>query len=324
MKESIQVKSVQEEHTSNEATITKPIPSSATGSPIGIALALFALYLIWGGTYLGMRVALESFPPFIMAGVRFLLAGSILYLSLRIRGTPRPTRAQWAGSALIGILLLLGSNGSVSFAEQWVSSGLAAVALAAVPLWTAFFVGLMGRWPTRLEWVGLVLGFVGVILLNLESGLWVNPQGAIALLLAPICWAFGSALSARTRIPLPSGLMASATQMLAGGCSMLLVALVLGERVQSLPSGRSLVAMAFLIFLGSLVAFSAYGYLLRHVRPALATSYAYVNPVVAVALGVGLAGERITIVGLLAMVVILSGVGLVSLGRSRVIPPKGA
>ena len=173
----------------------------------------------------------------------------------------------------------------------------------------------MGRWPKRIEWVGLGLGLVGVLFLNLENGVWANPIGAIALLLAPMCWALGSALS--SQVSLPSGLMASATQMIIGGVFLLLLGLLLGERIHSVPTASAVESMLFLIFFGSLVAFSAYGYLLRNVRPALATSYAYVNPVVAVGLGVLFAGEHITLIGILAMVVILAGVGLVSLGRDR-------
>src|SRR2546425_10568088 len=167
------------------------VPSTSARSRFGVILALLALYLLWGGTYLGMRVALGSFPPFILAGVRFLLAGGLLYLFLRMRGYPNPSRAQWLASTAIGALLLMGGNGGVVFAEQWVASGLAALGIAAVPLWAALFFGLWGRWPRRLEWLGLGLGFAGVVLLNLENGLRAAPIGAIALIIAPMCWAFG-------------------------------------------------------------------------------------------------------------------------------------
>ncbi len=280
---------------------------------VGIILALLSLYIIWGSTYFGMRIALHDFPPFLMAGLRFLVAGVLLYSFLRLRGTPRPLRVEWIGASVVGLFLLVGGNGGVSFAEQWVASGLAAVALATIPLWAAFLFGLMGRWPTRLEWLGLCLGFIGVILLNLENNVWANPIGAIALLLAPISWALGTALS--TRLSLPKGLMSSAVQMLIGGAALLAIGLLLGERMHGWPAPSSIEAMVFLTFFGSLIAFCAYGYLLKRVRPALATSYAYVNPLVAVALGVGFAGEHITIIGIVAMLVILSGVGIVSLGR---------
>jgi drug/metabolite transporter (DMT)-like permease len=285
------------------------------GNRFLVILSLGALYLIWGGTYLGMRVALQGFPPFLMASIRFLIAGGLLYATLRMRGAPRPTRAQWIGSVCIGVLLLAGGNGGVAFSEQWVATGLAAVGIAAVPLWTALFAGLWGRWPTRIEWLGLSVGFVGVILLNLGNGVWANPLGAIALLLAPICWALGSAWS--RHISLPPGLMSSATEMLAGGVALLIIALLLREPAPNLTSVPALWAMGYLIIFGSLVAFSAYGYLLRHVRPALATSYAYVNPMVAVGLGVILAGEQITIVGAIAILIILAGVAVVSLGQTK-------
>lgn len=295
------------------ATSTNPVAPAS--NRFGVILSLVALYLFWGGTYLAMKVALQGFPPFILAGIRFLVAGCLLYVFLRARGVPSPTRSQWIGATLIGALLLMGGNGGVVFAEQWVASGLAALGIAAVPLWAALFSGLFGRWPTRIEWLGLGLGFIGVAFLNLGNGLSASPLGAIALLIAPISWAFGSIFS--QRVPLPKGFMSSAAQMLTGGTLLILLSLALGERVTRFPNMSSLVAMGFLVVFGSLVAFCAYGYLLRHVRPALATSYAYVNPVVAVALGVGLAGEKITTLGLVAMAAILVGVGLVTLGRER-------
>jgi drug/metabolite transporter (DMT)-like permease len=305
----------QEQLANADPKTSSTVAVTSVHSRLMIILSLLALYLLWGGTYLGMRFALQGFPPFIMAAVRQLSAGVILYLFLRVRGNPRPTRAQWLAAALVGGLLLVGGNGIVSFAEQWVSSGLAALALGAVPLWAALFSGLFGRWPTRIEWFGLVLGFSGIILLNLENGLHGNPIGAIALLIAPMSWAFGSILS--QRLPMPKGIMSSAAQMLTGGCMLFIVGLGSGERMTSFPAPQPLLAMAFLVIGGSLIAFSAYGYLLRRVRPALATSYAYVNPVVAVGLGAALAGEQITLVEVLAMLTILSGVVLVSMGRER-------
>ncbi len=279
----------------------------------GVILALLSLYIIWGSTYLGIRFAIESFPPFLMAAIRFLLAGGGLFFVLRMRGEPMPTRAQWIGSAIVGALLLGGGNGGVTFAEQWVSSGLAAVWIATMPLWVALFGGLLGRWPRRWEWLGLVLGFIGVGLLNLEGNLRANPVGAIALTAATICWALGSVWS--QRLSLPKGMMASAAQMLAGSATLFALSLVFGERMTTLPTIRSTFAILYLVAFGSLIAFSSYAYLLSRVRPSLATSYAYVNPLVAVGLGVVFAGESIGPIGLLAMIVVLSGVGLVILNR---------
>src|SRR6266702_423984 len=163
MKETFSADSEQQAFSSEEEqrlldTKQSSAPAFSMKERISIGFALISLYLIWGSTYLGMRIAIESFPPFIMAGIRFLLAGSILYAFLRIRKHAAPTRAQWLGAGLIGLLLVAVGNGGVSFAEQWVASGLAAVMVAATPLWTALFIGLQGRWPTRLEWVGLGLG----------------------------------------------------------------------------------------------------------------------------------------------------------------------
>jgi len=262
-----------------------------------------------------MRISLEGFPPLFVAGFRQLIAGVLLYIFLRLRGAPAPTRAQWLGAVIVGGLLLVTGNGLVVTAEQWVSSGLAALALGAIPLWAALFSGLFGRWPRPVEWCGLAIGFAGLVLLNLENGFHANIWGAVILLIAPISWALGSILS--QHLPGAKGLMASASQMVAGGVLLCIVGIGAGERMTSFPGPRPLAAMIFLIAGGSLVAFSAYGYLLSHVRPALATSYAYVNPIVAVALGVALAGEQVNLLEILAMLTILSGVVLVSLGRER-------
>lgn len=291
-------------------------PGGEKSHRLAIVLALILLYILWGGTYLGMRIALQSFPPFLLAGVRFLIAGTLLFTFLRARGATLPTRKEWLGAALVGALLLIGGNGGVTFAEQWVASGLAAVAIGAVPLWAALFAGLFGRWPTRFEWCGLVVGFAGLILLNFGHGLTSsNPLGALVLLIAPVCWAFGSIIS--QRVSLPKGLMASAAELLCGGALLTLIGLSSGERITSVPTLPAILAMLFLIVGGSLIAYTAYGYLLSHVRASLATSYAYVNPVVAVCLGVWLAGERISLTGIIAMLIILSGVVLVTLGREN-------
>lgn len=283
---------------------------------LAILISFIALYILWGGTYLGMRIALQSFPPFLLAGIRFVIAGVLMFAFLIVRGAPMPTRKEWLSAALIGALLLVGGNGGVTFSEQWVSSGLAAVAVGAVPLWAALFAGFFGRWPTRFEWYGLVLGFAGLILLNLGHGLSsANPLGAIVLLIAPICWALGSVLS--PRVSLPKGFMASAAQLLCGGVLLLIIGFSSGERITQVPTLPAIWAMLFLIVGGSLVAYTAYGYLLSHVRPSLATSYAYVNPVVAVALGIWLAGEQVTLTGVIAMAIILGGVVLVTLGRGQ-------
>jgi drug/metabolite transporter (DMT)-like permease len=306
----------------SQVTAVRPLekpaaPPTATegGSRIGVILALLAVYIVWGSTYLGIHFALEGFPPFLMAGIRFLIAGAGMYVFLRARGAPTPSRRQWGAGAIIGFLLLVGGNGGVSVAEQSIPSGLAALGIATTPLWAALFAGLWGRWPARWEWAGLALGFGGVALLSLEGGVRANALGAALLLLAALCWGLGSVWS--PRLPMPAGAMASAVEMLAGGAILLLLGLFSGEQITAVPGPRALVALGYLILFGSLVGFSAFGYLLRHVRSTIATSYAYVNPAVAVVLGALLAGEQITLVGVVAMAVILAGVALVTLGRVR-------
>jgi drug/metabolite transporter (DMT)-like permease len=289
----------------------KPGPST-----LSVVLALLSIYVIWGSTYLAIRIALlGGFPPFTLGAIRFVIAGLAMYAFLRWRGAPNPTRSEWLGAAAVGILLLVGGNGMVMVAEQWVASGLAALAVATMPIWAVLFAGLWGRWPVKLEWVGLLLGFAGVVLLNLEGDMRANPLGAAALIFATVSWAFGSVWS--KRLNMPGGMMSSAAQMLVAGAVMAVLSFGLGEKVIALPSTDALVAAAYLIVFGSIIGFSAYVYLLKHVRPSLATSYAYVNPVVAVALGVWLGNENITTFGMAAMGVILAGVAIVMMAKGK-------
>ena len=282
---------------------------------VKVFFALLSVYFIWGSTYLAIRIGLEGLPPFFMAGVRFIVAGTMLYLYLRAKGVPNPSRPELTGASLVGGLLLLGGNGGVCYAEQWVSSGLAALVISSTPLWVLLFSSIWGHRPSRIEVIGLALGLAGVVILNMEGDLKANPAGAVALLFAAIFWAFGSAWS--RRLSLPPGLMACAIEMMAGGALLFVASASIGEKVNGMPGWRSLSALLYLIVVGSLVGFSSYMYLLGKVRPALATSYAYVNPVVAVCLGVGLAGERISGKGLAAMAVIISGVVLVIFGQRK-------
>jgi len=248
-------------------------------------------------------------------GVRFFLFGIVVYVFLRLRGAPAPGRVEWWWSAVIGTFLMLGGSASVSYAEQWVASGLAALVLATTPLWTVLFAGIWGRWPNRLEWTGLVVGLGGVVVLNMSGDLRAHPIGAVLLVLAAISWAFGSVWS--RRVPLPKGMMAGAAQMITGGAIVMAVGFAMGERITALPTWRSVMAVLYLGVVGSLVGFSAYTYLLGRVRPALATSYAYVNPVIAVLLGAWLLGERIEGTSVIAMLIILVGVVLVALGQRQ-------
>ena len=287
----------------------------ATAPAPRVALALAAVFLIWGSTYLAIRFALEGgFPPFLLGGIRFLLAGGLVFAFLRLRGVAAPTRAQWGNAAVMGVLLLVLGNGMVNFAEKSVSSGMAAVAVASAPLWMGVFAAMRGQRPSGIEWVGLAIGFVGVVWLNSGSSLNASRAGMLALLVATIAWSFGSIWS-RGR-DLPSPFMASAAQMLCGGAAMLVLGLAIGERFDGLPSAHGLAAFAYLVVFGSIIGFSAYIWLLHHVRPALAGSYAYVNPAIAVALGAWLAGERFGRHELLAMGVILLGVLAITVAKT--------
>ncbi len=280
-----------------------------------VLLSLATLYLAWSSTYFAIRVALQSFPPFFIAGFRYMLVGLGFFLYLRWRDVPSPTRREWAGSALIGSFLLLGGTAGVVYAEQWVGSGIAAVVLATTPLLTALFAAIWKQRPARHEWTGMLLGLAGIVLLNLEGDLRAHPLGALLLVIAAVCWSFGSVLS--LHVPMPSGMMASAAQMFTGGLVVLTIGIVTGERIPRHASTQALAALAWLAVFGSLLGYTAYTYLLNNVRPAVATSYAYVNPVLAVLLGIWLGNETIGAKGIAGMAVILAGVVLVVMGRKQ-------
>ena len=291
-------------------------PPAAPPSALAVALALASVYLVWGSTYLAIRVGLEGYPPFLMGSIRFIAASLVFYAFLRWRGHAAPTRAQWRNAAIMGLFMMLLGNGMVNFAEQSVSSGLAAIAVASMPLWAALFGVLRRQHPSRGEWLGLAIGFIGVIWLNAGSQLRGSLPGMAALIVAPIAWAWGSVWSRGRDLPAP--FMSTAAQMLCGGVAMGLLGLGLGERMSEVPPLRATLAVGYLAAFGSIIGFSAYVWLLHHVRPALATSYAYVNPPIAVLLGALLLGERFSVHAIGAMVVILAGVILITFSKARV------
>lgn len=289
---------------------------STAPSALAVGLALASVYLVWGSTYLAIRVGLEGYPPFLMGSLRFLAASAVFYGFLRWRGHAAPTRAQWKNAAVMGLFMLVMGNGLVNFAEQTVSSGLAAIAVASMPLWAALFGVMKRQHPSRGEWLGLAIGFVGVVWLNAGSEMRASPGGMLALLAAPIAWAWGSVWSRGRDLPAP--FMSTAAQMICGGVAMGALGLALGERITRVPPLEATLAVGYLAAFGSIVAFSAYVWLLQNVRPALATSYAYVNPPIAVLLGALLLDERFGISAIGAMAVILAGVLTITRAKARV------
>ncbi|WP_052108274.1 drug/metabolite exporter YedA [Aerolutibacter daejeonensis] len=293
--------------------------SARPASAAAIAFALASVYILWGSTYLAIRFALESYPPFLLGAIRMALAGATMYAVLRVRGEARPTGRQWRTLWVLSIWMVLLSNGLVNLAETEVGSGLAAIAVASMPLFAGVFAMLRGRHPSKIEWVGLVVGFLGVLWLNAGSALSSSTLGLVCLIIAPIAWAWGSIWSRDQNLPGP--FMSAAGQMLTGSAWMLLAAMVTGERFDGMPSGGATAAMLYLVVAGSIFGFTAYIWLLHHVRPALATSYAYVNPPIAVLFGALLAGERFTAHDLGAMAVILAGVVIITLAKARAAKP---
>jgi len=291
-----------------------PVTAPREGTPARVVVALGALYVIWGSTYLVLRRVVSVLPAFLTASCRYLVAGGALYAVLRARGIPSPTRRQWLYSVPTGGLLFLVGNGFVALAEERVSSGLAAVACAATPLFACALSLPFGERPSRLEWAGLGLGFGGVVLLALGDLRAASGAGAL-LLLAPLGWALGSVLG--RRLPLPPGSMSAASQMIAGGVVTLGAAAARGEHFPATIPGQAIVALLYLVVCGSIIGFTAYTYLLRHTTTALATSYAYVNPVLAVLLGAVVGGERLGASLIAPGALVVLGVGVVAVGRSR-------
>lgn len=289
-------------------------------TPLRLLLGFLVIYVVWGSTYLAIRIGLGTLPPFFMGGVRFLIAGSAMYAFSRFRGAPRPTRAEWRSSAVIGFLLLFVGNGSVSWAEQRVTSGMTSLLVGTVPLWLVLCEWVQGKPPRIAQIVGVVIGLVGVGLLVLPASGDVNatavdPMGALVLTVSALSWTVGS-LYARTANTAKPATLAIGMQMLIGGALLLLLSTASGElpRVAATTISRSsLLALLYLIVFGSLIGFSTYMWLLRVASPTAVGTYAYVNPVVAVLLGVLLAGESLPAQAILAMFVIVGGVALVSL-----------
>jgi drug/metabolite transporter (DMT)-like permease len=289
-----------------------------------VAAAFAAVYLIWGSTYLAISFVEESLPPFFMAGTRFLIAGSILYALIRLRGTSRETRSDWGKMFVTGGLMLLGGHGAVIWAEQWVPSGLTSLLVSTVPLWMVLSNYLWNRSkPNAKVAAGLALGFLGVILLagGMESlgASSVDITGATILVFGAFLWANGSLYSRSARLS-SSPLLGTAIEMLAGGLLLLIASLILGEWTHirlDLVSARSAVSWVYLIVFGSLVGFTSYIWLLKNVPPSQASTYAYVNPIVAMFLGWALAHEPFSLRNAVAAAIILAAVVIITAYQTK-------
>ena len=300
-----------------------PAESEYRASLPAIWSALVVVYLIWGSTYLAIRFAVETTPPFLMAAVRFIVSGGFLYGLRRFSGDPRPQALEWRSAAIIGIFLLVGGNGGVVWAEQFVTSSLAALLVATVPLWMVLMDALRptGHRPGLIALAGILIGFGGVILLIGSAASGADTRsllGAGVLVLASLSWTLGSLYGRNAKLP-TSQLLATGMEMLAGGAALMLVAIALGEWSSfelAAVSRRSALALVYLTVIGS-IAFVAYVWLLRVAPTPLVATYAYVNPLVAVLLGYFLAQEPMTIRTLLAAVLIIGSVVLVSTPQRR-------
>ena len=288
--------------------------------PLRILLSFAAIYVIWGSTYLAIRIGVETLPPFLLAGARFCVAGGLLYGAMRLSGAPRPSWTMWKSAALIGTLMMFGGNGLVTWAQQQVPSGLAALLVATVPIFMVMLdVGAFGGpRPGRLVVLGLVTGSAGLIFLIGPSEGAIAPLGAVVLLIAALSWALGSLLNRSATLP-ESPWMAAAMEMIAGGLLMVIIASVTGEWSKLDPatvSTRSILAFLYLTVFGSIVALSAYVYLLRETSAAAVSTYAFVNPVIALALG-WWTGEVVSTGTLAGAAMIIGSVMLIHWAKHR-------
>jgi len=270
--------------------------------------ALAAVYVIWSSTYLALRIVVGELPPLLAAGSRYGVAGLVMLAIARRRGTAWPTPRDWLRGALLGLFLFVGGNGFVAIAEQSIESGGAAVVCATMPLWVGVLAMFGGEKPTPREWLALTLGFAGVVVLMGGPSLAGKPEHIVLIIASPMCWAVGSTLA--RRMPSPGTLMGPAVQMIGGGVLAIAIGALRGERWPAHASAEAWGALAYLVVFGSLVAFTAYNWLLRNARPVIATSYAYVNPILAVLLAAALYGESLGPSTVIANLMIVTAVML--------------
>jgi drug/metabolite transporter (DMT)-like permease len=296
-----------------------------------IIAAFASIYIIWGSTYLAIRYAIETIPPFVMGGTRFLVSGVLLYWWARSRGASRPTKLHWRNAVIAGGFLLLGGNGAVVWAEQYVPSGLTALLVSILPFWLVIieWVRPPRRRPTGAVLVGLVLGFIGIVVLvgpgNVGGQGDVRPLGALVLIVGSLSWAIGSFWSRDAKLP-ESALLTTGMEMLGGGALLIIVGVLTGELSHldvHQVSRASTIGLVYLITFGSLLGFTSYIWLLDKVSPAHLGTYAYVNPIVAVLLGWAIAGERLSIRTGVAAAIVICAVALITSARSTTTGQSG-
>lgn len=283
-----------------------------------VGLALFVLYTIWSSTYLGMKLALATFDPMVLGATRFLAAGVLLFAIHLVRGGRLPTRREIGAAVAPGLLLFVAGNGFIAIAQHEVASGVTAIVASTSPLWAALLAPLFGERARRAEWIGVVLGTLGVALLAIESDLGSDWRMVLVLLLAPLGWSLGAMLS--RKLPQAPGAAGPALQMISGGGGMALIALAMGAPWPATVSAETWGVIAYLVVFGSLIGFTAFAWLLKNTRPTLALSYSYVNPGIAVLLGVVFGHEPLHATTLAATAVLVLAVAVVvrtSIGGRR-------
>lgn len=298
-----------------------PKPSARPPSWL-IAACLLAVYVIWGTTYFAIKLGIAGAPPFLLIGTRFLAAGGLLLIYQALRRQPMPTAKQWRGAAIIGFLLLVVGNGGVAVAEHWISSGATVALISIMPLGTALWSGLFGEWPRPLEWAAIALGGTGAAVMLLGADLQASAVGTLVILLGITCWSLGTVLS--RRVDVPHGPTGFGAEMFVAGIMSLIISALLGERWVLPTTARFWWVWFYLVIFGSVIAFSAYRFVVERVSPTLAATYAYVNPAVALLVGWWFGHEVFSANILLGLPIVLGAVAIHAWiqSRARSAPPS--
>ena len=298
--------------------------TSASARPAAwlVIACLFSVYIVWGTTYYAIKVGIEGTDPFFLVGTRFTVAGILLLGWQLVRGQPMPTKGQWLRASLVGFLLLVVGNGGVAFAEHWVSSGATVALISIMPLATALWSGAFGEWPRRLEWAAIALGGLGAAVMLLGRDLQASGLATMVILLGTTCWSLGTVLS--RKLDIPHGPTGFGAEMLSAGILALVVSAVLGEHWVLPASPKVYFAWAYLVVFGSLVAFSSYRFVVERVSPTLASTYAYVNPPVALFVGWWLGNETFSSNVFIGLPIVLASVGMHAWVQARARQPVPA